>query len=88
VKRGVQLYHEAFEYVALDIRARKPVEQKTVGVRMLGYGFLDYLHDYLVRYESARRDDALGLEAKLAFGRKLLAEQVSRGYVKKIIFLN
>jgi hypothetical protein len=44
---------------------------------MLGDGLLDDLDDDLVGYKTTGGDDAFGLEAKLAFCRQFLAQEVA-----------
>ena len=87
-ERRVQLQHQAFEDVALDVGAREAVEEEPVGLRVLGDRLLDELDDDLVGDEAARGDDALGLQAQLRLRRQLLAQQVAGGDVEEVELLD
>ena len=87
-ERRVQLQHQAFEDVALDVRAREAVEEEPVRLRVLRDRLLDQLHDDLVGDETAGGDDALRLQAQLRLRRQLLAQQVAGGDVEEVELLD
>ena len=84
----LELQHQAFEDVALDVRAREAVEEEPVRLRVLRDRLLDQLHDDLVGDEAAGGDDALRLQAQLRLRRQLLAQQVAGGDVEEVELLD
>ena len=84
----MELEHQPFQNVGLNVGARKSVEKKSVGTGIVGDGFLDDLHDDLVGNQAAGGDDALGFEAQFGFAGHFLAQQVPGGDVKQIVFLD
>jgi hypothetical protein len=83
----VQVEHQAFEDVGLDVGAREAVEEEPVDVRVAGDGVLDDLDDDFVADEAAGRDDALRFASELRAVRHLLAEKVAGRDVEQVVLL-
>ena len=88
VERRVQLHHQAFEDVALDVGPREAVEEEPVRLRVLRDRLLDDLDDDLVGDEASRGDDAPGLQAQPRLRGELLAQQVAGGDVEEVELLD
>lgn len=56
-QRGVELEHQALEDISLHVGARETVEEKTVGLGVIGDRLFDDLHDDFVGDEAAGRND-------------------------------
>ena len=88
VQRGVELQHQSFEDVRLNVGARKPVEEEPVGVGVVDDGLLDDLDDDLIRDKPTGGDDRLGLEAQTCFVRDLLSEKVASRDLIEVVVLD